>query len=149
MRVLIQRVREASVTVDGVITGAIEKGLLIFVGITATDTNRELHWMCEKILHLRIFPDDDGKMNRSVLDVAGGLLVVSQFTLYGDAHKGNRPSYTNAAPPAIAEPMYNTMLDYFRQHNPLGVQAGIFGAMMDVRLLNDGPVTIWLEREAE
>lgn len=148
MRVLIQRVREASVTVDGVITGAIEQGLLIFVGITATDTSRELHWMCEKILHLRIFPDDDGKMNRSVLDVAGGLLVVSQFTLYGDAHKGNRPSYTNAAPPAIAKPMYNTMLDYFRQHNPLGIQAGIFGAMMDVRLLNDGPVTIWLEREA-
>lgn len=148
MRVLLQRVREASVTVDGLVTGAIEKGLLVFVGITSADTEKELRWMCEKILNLRIFPDDDGKMNRSVLDIGGGILVVSQFTLYGDGHKGNRPSYTNAAPPALAEPLYDAMLHYFRVNSPLVVQAGIFGAMMDVRLLNDGPVTIWLEREA-
>jgi D-tyrosyl-tRNA(Tyr) deacylase len=148
MRVLIQRVREASVTVDGTVTGAIEKGLLVFVGITQTDTEQELQWMCEKILNLRIFSDSEGKMNHSVLDVAGGILVVSQFTLYGNAQKGNRPSYIDAAPPAIAQPLYNAMLDYFRSKSPLVIQSGIFGAMMDVRLLNDGPVTIWLEREA-
>lgn len=148
MRTLVQRVRHASVAVDGAITGAIDKGLLVFVGITHTDTERELQWMCEKILNLRIFSDDDGKMNRSVLDIGGGLLVVSQFTLYGDARKGMRPSYTQAALPAIAEPMYNTMVDYFRSNSTLVVQTGLFGAMMDVQLLNDGPVTLWLEREA-
>lgn len=148
MRALLQRVRHASVTVDGAITGEIGKGLLLFVGITHTDTERELHWMCEKILNLRIFPDDEGKMNRSVCDVGGGLLVVSQFTLYGDARKGMRPSYTNAALPAVAEPMYNAMVEYFRSNSTLAVQTGIFGAMMDVQLLNDGPVTLMVEREA-
>lgn len=149
MRVVVQRVRQASVTVDGIVTGAIEQGILLFVGVTSTDTEQELHWMCEKILNLRIFPDDEGKMNRSVLDVGGGILVVSQFTLYGDARKGTRPSYTRAAPPALAEPMYEAMIEYFRSHSRLVVQSGVFGAMMDVALLNDGPVTIWLEREGE
>lgn len=148
MRALLQRVRHASVSVDGAITGAIDKGVLVFVGITHTDTERELHWMCEKIVNLRIFPDGEGKMNRSVLDMGGGLLVVSQFTLYGDARKGMRPSYTQAALPAVAEPLYNAMVEYFRTKYPLVVQTGVFGAMMDVQLFNDGPVTLWLEREA-
>ena len=147
MRVLLQRVRHASVTVDGKVTGAIGPGLLIFVGVAPGDTDRELGWMCEKILNLRIFRDDEGKMNRSVLDVGGGLLVVSQFTLYGETSRGTRPGYSGAAPPSHAEPMYEAVIDYFRKNSPLDVQSGVFGAMMDVELLNDGPVTIWLERE--
>lgn len=149
MRVLLQRVSRASVTVDGVVTGAINAGLLVFVGVAPSDTEKELVWMCNKVLNLRVFRDDEGKMNRSVLDVGGGLLVVSQFTLYGDASRGTRPGYSGAAPPAHAEPLYEAMIAYFQRNSPLCVQSGVFGAMMDVDLLNDGPVTLWIEREAE
>lgn len=149
MRLLIQRVKRASVTVEGSITGQIGQGLLVFVGIAASDTMREIEWMCGKITKLRIFNDNDGKMNCSVSDVQGGILLVSQFTLYADAQKGLRPSYINAAVPEIALPLYDKMLDHLRQTSGLAVEAGIFGAMMDVELINDGPVTIWLEREAE
>ncbi len=149
MKLLMQRVKRASVTVEGSITGQIGQGLLVFVGIAASDTIREIEWMCGKITKLRIFNDDDGKMNCSVSDVQGGILLVSQFTLYADAQKGLRPSYINAAAPEIAQPLYDKMLDYLRQTSGLTVEAGIFGAMMDVELINDGPVTIWLEREAE
>lgn len=149
MRLLLQRVKRASVTVDGSITGQISHGLLAFVGIAATDTQREIEWMCGKITKLRIFNDDDGKMNRSVSDVQGGILLVSQFTLYADAQKGLRPSYINAAQPDIAKPLYDQMLQHLQETSGLHVAAGIFGAMMDVELVNDGPVTIWLEREAE
>lgn len=147
MRVLLQRVKQASVTVNGVITGQIAHGILVFVGIAANDTVHEIEWMSHKITNLRIFSDEDGKMNRSVSDVQGGILLVSQFTLYGDAQKGLRPSYINAAPPEIAEPLYNRMLEHLRDKSGLRVEAGIFAAMMNVELINDGPVTIWLERE--
>ena len=146
MIVVVQRVSEASVTVGGEVTGSISKGLLLLVGVHTEDTKEQLSWLCEKVLKLRVFPDEEGKMNRSVSDVGGGILVVSQFTLYGDAKKGTRPSYINAARPEIAEPMYLEMIDYFRKNSDLNIQGGVFGAMMDVQLINDGPVTLILEK---
>jgi D-tyrosyl-tRNA(Tyr) deacylase len=151
MRALLQRVRRASVTVEGRITGQIEHGILVLLGVAASDTQTEIEWMCNKIAGLRIFADADGKMNLSVRDVRGGILVVSQFTLYGDAQKGFRPSYISAAHPSIAEPLYEQFVEHLRgvtQAEGLRVETGIFAAMMDVELVNDGPVTIWLEREA-
>ena len=148
MRALVQRVLRASVTVDGEITGAIEHGLLVFLGVAPADTEAELAWMTQKVVQLRIFSDDEGKMNRSVIDVAGGILAVSQFTLYGDAKKGNRPSFVDAARPELAEPLYQRFLVMLRE--ALGdrgaVAAGRFGADMKVELVNDGPVTIWIEK---
>ncbi|MBO6794140.1 MAG: D-tyrosyl-tRNA(Tyr) deacylase [Balneolaceae bacterium] len=146
MKVVVQRVKEASVTVGNEITGVIENGLLLLVGIHADDANDQLSWMCDKILKLRIFEDDEGKMNRSVSDVGGGILVVSQFTLYGDARKGTRPSFIAAARPEKAEPMYEQMIEYFKSNSNLEIQGGKFGAMMDVHLINDGPVTLILEK---
>lgn len=146
MKVVIQRVKSASVTVGNEITGAIEEGLLLLVGIHQDDTKEQLEWMCEKILKLRIFEDEDEKMNLSVSDVGGGLLVVSQFTLYGNTKKGTRPSFIEAAKPDKAEPMYEEMISYFKEHSDLNTQTGKFGAMMDVELVNDGPVTLILEK---
>jgi len=146
MRVVVQRVKEASVSVDGELVGAIQNGLLLLVGVHQHDTEDQLKWMCEKILKLRVFPDEEGKMNKSVSDVGGGILVVSQFTLYGDAKKGTRPSYIEAARPEKAEPMYEQMIEYFKTHSSLLIQGGRFGAMMDVSLVNDGPVTLILEK---
>lgn len=146
MKVVVQRVSEASVTVGNEITGAIKKGLLLLVGVHVDDTPEQLQWMCEKILKLRVFEDEDDKMNLSVSDVEGGILVVSQFTLYGDAKKGTRPSYIQAARPEKAEPMYEEMIQYFKEHSSLEIQTGKFGAMMDVKLVNDGPVTLILEK---
>lgn len=146
MKVVVQRVSRASVKVDNKITGKIEKGLLLLVGIHPDDTRKELEWMCRKIEKLRIFEDEEGKMNLSVKDVGGSLLVVSQFTLYGNVRKGTRPSFVEAAKPEKAEPMYEEMVDYFKEQTNLKVQTGIFGAMMDVALVNDGPVTIILEK---
>lgn len=146
MRVVVQRVRRAKVEVDGRVTGSIQKGLLLLVGIHEDDTEEELEWISDKILKLRIFDDENGKMNDSVQDVEGELLVVSQFTLYGDAEKGNRPSYIEAAGPEKAEELYEQMIRYFREHADLKVETGEFGAYMDVELLNDGPVTIILDR---
>jgi D-tyrosyl-tRNA(Tyr) deacylase len=144
MRLLIQRVKRASVTVEHTVVGSIAQGLLAFVGIAQSDTQVEMEWMCNKLLNLRIFADDEGKMNRSVKDVQGGILLVSQFTLYGDAHKGFRPSFIEAAHPSHAEPLYNAMLARLR--SDYTAEAGVFGAMMDVELVNDGPVTIWIEK---
>ncbi|HBZ37628.1 MAG TPA: D-tyrosyl-tRNA(Tyr) deacylase [Balneola sp.] len=146
MKVVIQRVKSASVTVRNEITGAIEEGLLLLVGIHQDDTKEQLEWMCEKILKLRIFEDEEEKMNLSVSDVGGGLLVVSQFTLYGNTKKGTRPSFIEAAKPDKAEPMYEEMISYFKEHSDLSIQTGKFGAMMDVELINDGPVTLILEK---
>lgn len=146
MKVVIQRVKSASVTVGNEITGAIEEGLLLLVGIHEEDTKDQLEWMCDKILKLRIFEDEEDKMNLSVTDVDGGILVVSQFTLYGNAKKGTRPSFIEAAKPDKAEPMYEDMIQYFKEHSELNIQTGKFGAMMDVELLNDGPVTLILEK---
>ena len=146
MRVVVQRVKSASVKVGNQITGAINHGLLLLVGVHTDDTREQLEWMCEKIIKLRIFNDEDDKMNLSVADVKGGILVVSQFTLYGDAKKGTRPSYITAARPEKAEPMYKDMVNYFETHSDLQIQTGKFGAMMDVSLVNDGPVTLILEK---
>lgn len=144
MRAVIQRVSEASVTVDSNITGSISKGILIYLGVGKGDTEQIADALLDKILGLRIFPDDAGKMNRSLLDVGGGLLVVSQFTLLGDCRKGRRPSFDAAAPPADANRLYQHFLSRARATGLL-VGAGVFQAHMDVRSLNDGPVTFVLE----
>lgn len=146
MRVLIQRVKSASVTAEGNVLGRIGKGLLAFVGFAPSDGEAQLSWMCAKIPRLRIFEDKGGKMNRSVADIGGGILVVSQFTLYGDASGGNRPGFSGAAPPAIAEPLYDEMVRRLSATSGVPVETGSFGAEMDVALVNDGPVTILLER---
>lgn len=146
MKIVLQRVSEAKVTVDKNVVGSIGHGLLILAGFHSTDTDKTVQWMCDKIIKLRIFHDDDQKMNRSVQDVNGEILVVSQFTLYGDARKGNRPSFIDSARPEVAIPLYEYMLDYLEKESGLVVQSGEFGAMMQVSLVNDGPVTILLEK---
>ncbi|HZG44289.1 MAG TPA: D-aminoacyl-tRNA deacylase [Longimicrobium sp.] len=145
MRIVLQRAARARVTVDGRVTGEIGPGLLLLVGFTEGDGEDALAWMAEKVAGLRIFADDDGKMNRSVREAGGGLLVVSQFTLYGDTRKGRRPSFVEAARPEIAIPLYERFLEMLRATG-LPVQTGEFGAMMQVELVNDGPVTLILER---
>lgn len=146
MKVVVQRVKSASVTVDGEVTGKIDHGLLLLIGIHQTDTKKQIDWCCRKISKLRIFEDEEGKMNRSVQDVKGGILAVSQFTLYGDTRKGTRPSFIEAAKPDIAEPLYNYMVERFKEITNLTVEEGKFGAMMVVELINDGPVTIIVEK---
>lgn len=146
MKAVIQRVSKASVTVDGAVTGSINHGLLILLAIHKNDSPETLIWMADKITRLRIFQDDEGKMNRSVQDVNGGILVVSQFTLYGDVRKGTRPSFIESAPPEKAEAMYNDFVTWLETNSGLTIQTGIFGAMMDVQLNNDGPVTIIIDR---
>lgn len=148
MVALIQRVREASVTVEGEVTGSIGPGLLILLGVHKTDTPREREWLVRKCANLRIFPDEAGLMNRSVTDCEGEVLVVSQFTLYGNTAKGNRPSFVDSARPEVAEPMYDAFCAEMSALLERPVATGRFGAMMDVRLLNDGPVTLWVERRA-
>ncbi|HSL91462.1 MAG TPA: D-aminoacyl-tRNA deacylase [Candidatus Limnocylindrales bacterium] len=138
--------KSASVTAGGKILGRIGQGLLAFVGITHTDDESHVRWMCGKISRLRIFEDEAGKMNRSVADIGGGILLVSQFTLYGDAAGGNRPGFSKAAPPAIAEPLYGEMVRRLAATSGVPVETGSFGAEMEVALVNDGPVTILLER---
>ncbi len=144
MRAVVQRVRSARVIVGDEVVGAVGHGLLVLLGVAPTDTAAEVQWLADKVVGLRIFADDDGKMNRSVADAGGGVLVVSQFTLYGDCRKGRRPSFVGAAPPDIAEPLYEAFLNAVKA---LGVPtaAGRFGAMMQVELVNDGPVTLILE----
>lgn len=146
MRIVVQRVKKASVTVDNKKIGQINNGLLLLLGVHANDTEDQLKWLGNKILNLRIFEDEDGKMNKSIKNVNGELLVVSQFTLYGNLKKGTRPSFIEAARPEKAEPMYEQLIDYFKTNSDLKVQTGEFGADMDVELINDGPVTIILEK---
>lgn len=146
MRVLLQRVKSASVAVEGKVIGAVGPGLLVFAGFTHGDDAAAVAWMCEKIARLRIFEDAAGKMNRSVADAGGGILVVPQFTLYADASKGNRPSFTNAALPGVAEPLYEEMVRRLRESSGVPVETGSFCAEMAVALVNDGPVTILLEK---
>ena len=144
MRVVIQRVSRASVTVDGAVTGAIDGGLLILLGVGPDDGDAELAWMVRKLVGLRIFEDDDGKMNRSLTDVGGGALVVSQFTLYGDCRKGRRPSFVGAARPEHAEPTYEAFCEAVAGQG-VPVQRGVFGGDMAVQLVNDGPVTLVID----
>ncbi|NBC02426.1 MAG: D-tyrosyl-tRNA(Tyr) deacylase [Bacteroidetes bacterium] len=146
MKVVVQRVKNASVTINNEVTGSIENGLLLLVGIHESDTKKEVDWCCRKIPTLRIFEDDEGKMNRSVEDLNGGILVVSQFTLYGNAKKGTRPSFIEAAKPDKAEPLYDYMIDVLKRDSGLQIESGEFGAMMDVTFTNSGPVTLILEK---
>ena len=148
MIALVQRVSSASVTVDGRPVSSIGPGLLILLGIHRTDTSNEVDWVARKVAQLRIFRDDDGLMNRSLIDIAGEALVVSQFTLYGDARKGNRPSFIESAAPKIAEPLYESFSRTLAGLLGRPVPTGEFGAMMDVALVNDGPVTLWIERQS-
>lgn len=145
MRALIQRVTRGSVTIEGQVVGAIDRGYVVLLGIAHADTPTEADWLAQKILELRLFEDEDGKMNRSLTEVDGGLLVISQFTLYADARKGRRPSFTEAAAPPVAIPLYEHFLSRLRASGR-PVATGRFGADMLVEILNDGPVTIWLER---
>ncbi len=144
MRVVIQRVKRATVTVDGETVGAIGRGLLVLLGVKQGDTEADTGFLVNKTLGLRIFPDDSDKMNRSLLDIGGELLVVSQFTLYGDCRKGKRPSFTAAAPPDLADALYEKFCAQARAQG-VKVATGRFAAMMDVELVNDGPVTIIID----
>ena len=146
MRVVLQRVSEAGVAIDGAVVGEIGVGLMLLVGFTPGDAEEQLSWMADKIVSLRVFTDQEGKMNLSVDDVDGELLVVSQFTLYADTRKGRRPSFVHAAPPEIAVPLYERFIALLEERVPGRVETGRFGAMMDVSLVNDGPVTLVLER---
>ena len=149
MRVVLQRVSRAEVRIDNRISGRIGRGYVLLVGFTADDAEgaeERLAWMADKVISLRLFPDDDDKMNRGLDDIEGGMLVVSQFTLYGDARKGRRPSFIEAARPEIAIPLYERFVQLLRERAPGPVETGEFGAMMQVELVNDGPVTLILER---
>ena len=145
MRVLLQRVSRAEVRVAGRVAGRIDRGYLLFVGLTGTDTESALLWMADKVMGLRLFGDADGKMNLALDEVGGSLLIVSQFTLYGAAAKGRRPSFIDAARPEVAIPLYERFLALLRERGAR-VETGEFGAMMEVELVNDGPVTLWLEK---
>ena len=145
MKAVVQRASRGSVSVDGQVVGEIGHGLLVLLGIGKNDTPADADWMINKLLNLRIFPDDTHNMNRSVTDLSGEILVVSQFTLYGDARKGMRPGFTDAMPPADAEKFYNEFMAKLRGATSLKVAEGKFAAMMDVELVNDGPVTIVLD----
>lgn len=144
MRAVVQRVHRASVSVKGRVTGSIQRGLLVFLGIAADDTDRDLDYLASKIIHLRAFEDSDGKMNLSVRDIDGSLLVVSQFTLYGDCRRGRRPSFSGAAPPDQARAWYERFVETLLAAG-IGVHTGSFQKMMDVSLVNDGPVTFLLD----
>ena len=144
MRALVQRVSRASVTIDGRVHGAIEKGFLVLLGVTEGDTEADARYLADKCVGLRVFTDENDKMNLALADVGGGLLIVSQFTLYGDCSHGRRPSFVAAARPDLAIPLYETFVARCRESG-LPVETGEFGAHMEVELLNDGPVTLWLD----
>lgn len=147
MRVVLQRVKEASVTVDQEVVGQIKQGFLLLVGVTHEDTIDQVNWLADKIAGLRVFEDEEERMNRSLQDVDGQILSVSQFTLYGDVKKGRRPAFTEAAKPDLANALYEAFNERLRAQG-LTVETGQFGAMMDIALVNDGPVTLILEKEA-
>ena len=144
MRLVIQRVREARVTVNDGVTGSIRTGLLVFLGISRTDTVEDADYLTGKLLGLRIFPDEDGKTNRNLEEAGGSLLIVSQFTLYGDCRRGRRPSFDQAAPPEQAQDLYNYFVESAKR-GPVPVETGVFQAMMQVHIVNDGPVTILMD----
>jgi D-aminoacyl-tRNA deacylase len=147
MKAVIQRVSEAQVKIEGEIKGQIKQGLLILLGIAPNDTPEDTAWLCQKICQMRIFSDEDGKMNLSVKDINGGILVVSQFTLFASTKKGNRPSFTASAPPSVAIPLYENFIKLIEEELPSRIQTGSFGADMQVSLTNDGPVTIIVDTE--
>lgn len=146
MRIVLQRVSRATVTVDGAITGQIDRGLLLLIGVARDDTPQDADYLADKTIALRIFPDEQGKMNRNLLEAGGAILAVSQFTLYGDCRKGRRPSFDAAAPPDKARTLYDYLVDQLRVRGAR-VETGVFQAHMDVELLNDGPVTLLYDSE--
>ncbi len=146
MRAVVQRVSEASVEVGGVMAASIDKGILVLVAFRKGDSSENLDWVARKCLQLRIFEDEEGKMNRSVLDEEGALLVVSQFTLYGDCNKGRRPAYTDSAPSSEAQELYRKFIDILSSHYSR-ISEGVFGAKMKVKLVNEGPVTLIINRD--
>jgi D-aminoacyl-tRNA deacylase len=146
MVALVQRVSEASVHIDGRYVAHIGGGILVLLGIHRKDGLDQARWLARKCAHLRIFSDAEGKMNRSLIDTGGEALVVSQFTLYGDPSRGHRPSYSESAPPDLAEPLYERFTEILSEEIRRPVASGVFGAMMSVRLVNDGPVTLWVEK---
>ena len=148
MRAVVQRVSSSSVTVGGSVIGSTKQGLLVLLGVTDTDTAEDVQYICEKVSHLRIFEDEQDKMNLSVMDIGGEVCVVSQFTLYGDARKGRRPNFMKAAPPAMAERLYLEVVEAFKEKG-LPVSTGQFQAHMQISLVNDGPVTILLDSSKE
>ena len=148
MRALVQRVSSASVTVDGEVIGEINQGLVVLLGIRNGDTKKQADWVADKCVNLRIFSDADGKFNLSALDIGAEVLIVSQFTLYGDCRKGRRPNFSDSAPPELSEPLYEYYVEQTRKTG-LNVATGRFRAMMDVAINNDGPVTVMVEKEAE
>lgn len=148
MRVLVQRVRQASVTVAQQVVGSIDAGLLLLVGVEDSDTADDIGWLVRKVSQLRIFNDDAGVMNRSVLEVGGDVLAVSQFTLFASTKKGNRPGYSRAARPEVSQPLFDSFVGELQAALGKPVPAGVFGADMQVALVNDGPVTIWLDSKA-
>jgi D-tyrosyl-tRNA(Tyr) deacylase len=148
MRAVIQRVRRASVRVDDMIQGEITHGIVVLLGIRGSDTITDLQWLAEKVVNLRIFEDQLGKMNRSLADIDGEMLIISQFTLYGDCRKGRRPGFSSAAPPEIAEPLYQQFIKEVKNRQ-VRVATGIFQATMEVELVNDGPVTLMLDTEKQ
>ena len=148
MRAVVQRVKSASVTVEGQLVSEIGAGVLVFLGVAHDDTATELEYIANKVANLRIFEDEAGKMNLSLLDTGGAALIVSQFTLYGDCRKGRRPSFINAARPEVANALYEQFIDILKQQN-IPTQGGTFQAMMDVELINDGPVTILLDSDKQ
>ena len=145
MRVVVQRVSQSSVIIESDIVSSISKGLLILLGVENNDTLDDVNWLIRKIINLRIFTDIDGKMNNSIIDIKGDIIVVSQFTLHAKTKKGNRPSYINAAPPKIAIPLYENFVQILKNESKLNVLTGQFGADMKVSLINDGPVTIIID----
>ena len=145
MRVVVQRVSQSSVIIESDIVSSISKGLLILLGVENNDTLDDVNWLIRKIINLRIFNDIDGKMNNSIIDIKGDIIVVSQFTLHAKTKKGNRPSYINAAPPKIAIPLYENFVQVLKNESKLNVFTGEFGADMKVSLINDGPVTIIID----
>lgn len=146
MKAVVQRVKQASVTIDGEVVGEIGQGLLVLLGIAAGDDENTIKWFANKLANLRVFEDEARKMNKSLIDVSGEMLVVSNFTIYGDAQKGFRPSFTSAAAPNISEAIYDRFIEYLRENYEVNIQTGQFGAMMDVALINDGPVTLIIEK---
>lgn len=145
MKIIVQRAKNAKVVVNNQTVGSIEYGLMLLVGITHDDQVEDVTYCAKKVASLRIFEDGDGKLNLSIKDIGGQILSISQFTLYGDTKKGNRPSYTEAARPEVAEPLYNQFNEILKTEHDLQVETGVFGAMMDVEFINDGPVTLIVE----